>query len=150
MTISPSPPPLVCVSLAEAVDGLRERGLRLSASRRIILEALFASPAPVSADRIAGELDLDQATVYRNLEAFEELGLVRHVHLGHGPGLYALLTHGEREYLLCEDCGSVRAVAPRELDAIRAQISERFGLEARFAHFPIVGTCTACRSGARR
>ena len=32
----------------------------------------------------------DLASVYRNLEHLEELGVVRHVHFGHGPGLYAL------------------------------------------------------------
>ena len=35
--------------------------------------------------------EVDLASVYRNLEQLEELGVVRHVHLGHGPGLYALV-----------------------------------------------------------
>ena len=30
----------------------------------------------------------DLASVYRNLETLEDAGLVRHMHLGHGPGLY--------------------------------------------------------------
>jgi len=47
---------------------------------------------------------------YRNLETLEEVGLVRHVHLGHGPGLYALAAP-EHEYLVCESCHAVRTVA---------------------------------------
>ena len=71
------------------------RGLRVSAARRLVLEALFAAERPVTAEEIAAGLDgrlpaSDLASVYRNLETLEELGLVRHVHLGHGPGLYAL------------------------------------------------------------
>ncbi len=147
MTVSPDTPPLVCANLEEAVEGLRERGLRLSSSRRLILQALFQAPDPLSAERLSVDLQLDLATVYRNLEAFEQLGLVRHVHLGHGPGLYGLLAHGEREYLFCERCGSVRSLAPAELDPVRRQIGERFGHEAHFSHFPIVGVCPDCLSG---
>ncbi len=148
MTVSPDTPPLVCASPADAADLLRERGLRMTSSRRQILSALFAAQAPTSAERLSVDLQLDLATVYRSLETFEELGLVRHVHLGHGPGLYALLADGEREYLYCERCGSVRALPPAELDPVRRQIDELFGHEAHFGHFPIVGVCPDCRSHA--
>ena len=70
------------------------------------------------------------------------------MHLGHGPGLYALVGAGEREYLYCERCGDVRAVDPSELDPVRARIRELHGLEARFTHFPIVGLCEECAAGS--
>jgi Fur family ferric uptake transcriptional regulator len=82
--------------------------------------------------------------VYRNLERLESLGVVRHVHLGHGPGLYMLVGSGDREFLTCERCQRVTVVDPAGLDAVRAQIRERFGYEARFGHFPIVGLCAEC------
>ncbi len=144
MTISPDARPLVCSNLTEAATALRERGLRLSTARRLVLEALFAAYGPVSAEYVARGLKLDLTSVYRNLEVLERHGLVRHVHLGHGPGLYALLIHGASEYLFCERCGAVLAVPPEDLDSIRAHVKERFGYEAHFAHFPIVGTCPTC------
>ncbi len=70
--------------------------------------------------------------------------MVRHVHLGHGPGLYALAGSGEREYLVCERCGAYRVARPAEVDAIREHIRVTFGYVARFSHFPIVGLCAAC------
>jgi Fur family ferric uptake transcriptional regulator len=91
----------------------------------------------------------DIASVYRNLQAFEDIGLVRHVHLGHGPGLHALAVTGEREYLTCERCADYREVQPRELDAVRALIAERFGYVASFTHFPIVGLCASCAAAIR-
>jgi len=72
----------------------------------------------------------DIASVYRNLQAFERIGLVRHVHLGHGPGLYALAVVGEREYVTCERCADYRAVVPAELDAVRELIERQFGYRA--------------------
>lgn len=144
MTSAPDVEPLSFDDLAGAVDALRKRGLRLSTSRRLVLEALFAADAPVSAEQLAEQRGLDLASVYRNLETLERLGLARHVHFGHGPGLYVLVGRGEREYLFCERCRTPRAVEPEELDGVRDQIKHRFGHEARFTHFAIFGTCAEC------
>jgi Fur family ferric uptake transcriptional regulator len=132
--------------LEAAVAVVRASGLRLSAARRLVLEALYRADEPLTADRIAGGLDgrSDVASVYRNLEALEEIGLVRHVHLGHGPGLYVRTSAGVSEYLLCDRCGAVRAVDPGALDGVRDRIRREFGHEARFTHFPIAGLCREC------
>ena len=57
-----------------------------------MLETLYAHDEPLTAEqvarRIGGEAGGDVASVYRNLETLERLGLVRHFHLGHSPGLY--------------------------------------------------------------
>ena len=104
---------------------------------------------PVSAEHIArhgGGLQL--TSVYRALESLEEIGIVRHVHLGHGPGLYALTGGDEREYLTCERCERVTAVSASELDGVRGAIEAGFGYRARFTHFPIVGLCADCAATA--
>jgi Fur family ferric uptake transcriptional regulator len=149
MTVSHSISPLAARDAEGAAGALRGLGLRVSAARRLVLEALFAADGPVSAERIATGLDgtlppCDLTSVYRNLEAFESLGLVRHVHLGHGPGLYALAGRGEAEYLVCESCDRVRELRPPALDDLRAEIRRRFGYAVRFSHFPIVGLCPDC------
>ncbi len=144
MTEAPRVPTLEFADLDEAVTALRERGLRISTPRRLVLEALFAADGPVPAEHLATRLGLDLASVYRNLETLEAHGVVRHVHLGHGPGLHALVGPGEREYLYCEGCGDARAVDPAELDPVRDRIRELHGLEARFTHFPIGGLCARC------
>ena len=144
MTIAPDVRRLVFDDYSDAVRVLRERGLRLSTSRRLVLRALFAAGGPVSAEHLARGLRIELTSVYRNLETLERHGLVRHVHLGHGPGLYLLVGQGEREYLYCERCGAVRALEPRELDPVRSQINELTGYSVRFTHFALVGTCAQC------
>ena len=144
MTQAPEVEPLQFENLTAAVEALRERGLRLSTSRRLVLEALFAAEDPISAEQLAQRHKLDLASVYRNLETLERHGLVRHVHLGHGPGLYVLVGRGQREYLFCERCGRARALEPNKLDPVRQEIKRRFGHEARFTHFAIVGVCESC------
>jgi Fur family ferric uptake transcriptional regulator len=130
----------------DVAAALRERGGRLTAPRRRVLEALFAADGPVSAEYIAtsGGAELDPASVYRALERLEELGVARHVHLGHGPGLYALTDDGDREYLVCESCDRVTIIDSRRMDDIRDRIRDEFGYHARFSHFPIHGLCEQC------
>lgn len=149
MTEAPDVKPLQFGDLADAVRELRERGLRLTTARRLVLESLFAADVPVSAEEVAGRSRLDLTSVYRNLETLERHGFARHVHLGHGPGRYVLVGRGEHEYLFCESCGEIRPLAPDELEPLRSQLRQRFGYEARFTHFPIVGRCKKCAQPAR-
>lgn len=149
MTAPHTGPPLAAPDMDAAVEALRSHGLRVSAARRLVLETLFAAGCPITAERIADGLAgrlprSDLASVYRNLETLETVGLVRHFHVGHGPGLYGLAGEGEREYLVCSSCSAVRAVEPDQMDRVRSLIKEQFGYEARFAHFPILGLCADC------
>lgn len=149
MTVSPDAPPLSFTDLADAIGALRDAGLRISTPRRLLLEALFAANGPVSAADLARELSLDESSVYRNLEVFEHFGVVRHVHLGHSAGLYALVSDEVVEYLYCERCAKVTTVAPTRLDTVRHQIRDEFGYTARFTHFAIVGLCPDCTAESR-
>ena len=104
---------------------------------------------PISAETIAGGLGRaaprsDLASVYRNLETLERVGLVSHVHLGHGPGLYGLATAAEREFVTCERCGTARAFDPADLAEAASRSAARRATSRRFSHFPIVGLCAGC------
>ena len=149
MTVSPDRKAVVVGDLDEAIEAVRQGGLRLTSARRLVLEALLKAAGPISAEDIADGLggrmtQSDIASVYRNLETLGSLGLVRHFHAGHGPGRYVLEGYGDREYIACESCGALESVDPAQLDAVRDHVRELSGFEARFSHFPIVGLCPHC------
>jgi Fe2+ or Zn2+ uptake regulation protein len=136
--------------VATVLRTLRASGHRVSVPMRAVVAALFAADGPVTAERIAegsgqGGARLELTSVYRNLERLQRLGVVTHVHVGHGAGLYVLARGEAGEYLVCERCGRVTTVAPAQLDAVRAVVRDTFGFEARFGHFPIHGLCRRCR-----
>jgi Fur family transcriptional regulator, ferric uptake regulator len=144
---------LAARDLRSAMALMRERGLRATAARRLVLEALLAADGPMSAEQIAEGIGgrvpcSDIGSVYRNLQSLHDIGLVRHVHLGHGPGLHALAVTGEQEYLTCERCADYRVLAPERLDAVRDLIERQSGYRASFTHFPIVGLCPSCAAEA--
>ena len=115
-----------------------------------MVTALFDADRPVTAEEIAsgmyGRLPrCDLASVYRNLETLEEAGLVRHMHLGHGPRLYAPAARGD-EYVVCERCGRSEIAPPACLEAVRAAVRAALGYEASFAHSPLTGLCPTCQA----
>ena len=148
MTVPHTGPVVRAPDVTDALAAMRERGLRVSSVRRLMLDALYRSSEPMTADRLAdvvgGQTGTDVASIYRNLETLEEVGLVRHFHLGHSPGLYVRAGDGEHEYLVCGSCNAIRAVEPEELDDLRGALQQQFGWEAHFTHDPIVGLCPAC------
>jgi len=143
MTLAPEREPLEFETIEDVLAALRRAGHRVTMPAKAVLEALFAAPGPLAAEQLAPELE--PASVYRNLERLQQLGVVTHVHAGHGLGRY-VLARG-REYLVCERCGRLTAVDPAQLDPVRARVRESFGYEARFTHFPIHGLCAGCAAG---
>jgi Fur family ferric uptake transcriptional regulator len=145
MTLAPEREPLEFETIEDVLAALRRAGHRVTMPAKAVLEALFAAPGPLAAEQLAPELE--PASVYRNLERLQQLGVVSHVHAGHGPGRYVLARGGAREYLVCERCGRLTAVDPAQLDEVRERVREAFGYEARFTHFPIHGLCAGCATG---
>jgi Fur family ferric uptake transcriptional regulator len=140
-------------SIDQFVAALKSRGLRASASRRLIIKILRAKGTPLSAREIAhgpdGEsIGLDLASVYRNLEVLEQHGLVHQIHAGKGAGRYVLALAEDREYLVCDRCGETAGVDAIELDGIRALVRQRYGYEVSFTRVPMVGLCLRCGSAS--
>ena len=76
MTHAPAAEPLEAPDAEQAMAALRKRGMRISAARRLVIEAVYEAKTPVSAEQIAAGLGgrlpgSDLGSVYRNLETLE-------------------------------------------------------------------------------
>ena len=149
MTVSPDTRPLAPASVTSALGALRAGGMRISAARRLVLEALFAADRPVSADELAGGLGgrlpgSDLASLYRNLDTLAAAGLVEHLHVAHGPGRYVLTGRSADGGVTCEACGRLDRLERGRAAGLREAVRAATGFEAAFAHFPLVGVCRGC------
>lgn len=154
MSQPPAAPDATLSGQRPTLDGamrlLRSHGGRASTVRRAVLEALIAAAGEHrTAEQLAAEVharhpDVHQSSVYRTLERFEDLGLVYHVHLGHGPSQWHL-AHDRRLYLTCSGCGHVFGADPGVFEDFKAQLSARFDFHVDFGHFAISGLCSSCR-----
>jgi Fur family transcriptional regulator, ferric uptake regulator len=134
---------------AEPILGmLRERGGRVTTGRRAILEAFLGVGGHVTAEALTARVqashpDVHESTVYRFLDELERLGVVDHVHLGHGPAVYHLASD-THHHLVCDRCGTVVEV-PEELFAdLCGRMQDEFGFTVQPRHFAVTGRCSAC------
>ena len=129
----------------EALERVRAGGGRLTRARRTLLEDLFTTQGRVTADELAERHDdIDVATVYRSLSHFEEVGVIEHVHLGHGPAAYRWA--GARTVAaVCDGCGLVTDIPTDELTALADRLEHGYGLHLELGHFALSVRCPACR-----
>ncbi len=87
------------------------------------------------------------STIYRQLAALEELGVVEHVHLGHGPSTYHLASDAH-PHLVCTRCGKVIDVSDREFAQLAAHLESAYRFRIIPRHFAMLGECDYCTTAA--
>jgi len=125
---------------------LREEGHTVGKTRTAILDAVRHKQRAFTAEELAESLgETHVSTVYRTLGLLEEIGVVRHIHLSHGPAIYErTAVSTDVRHLVCESCGRHVAVPRRVFDAARRTLQRDYGFVLDGSHFAIVGRCNAC------
>ena len=118
----------------------------MGAARRQVIEALDGLDGPVTAEEVASRVpDVHVSSIYRSLNVLEDLGVVRHVHLAHGPARYELTDAAERvRHLACDRCGRDVVVPSAIFDELRTTIERDYGFVMDSGHFAIAGRCRDC------
>ena len=134
--------------LDEILAGIRAAGERVTVARRAVVSALLDADGHATAEGLqarvqAGHPEVHMATIYRNLEALERLGVVEHTHLGHGPAVYHL-ADALHQHLVCEVCGQVVEVPATLLREVEDDVRATYGFVMRPGHFALVGRCARC------
>ena len=134
---------------AEPILGLlRAQGGRVTTCRRAILETFLGIGGHVTAEVLtarvqASQPDVAESTVYRFLDELERLGVVDHVHLGHGPAVYHLSSDAHH-HLVCDGCGTVVEVPETVFAELRSRLHDDFGFALHPRHFAVTGRCQDC------
>jgi len=134
--------------LERALATLRRNGERVTEPRRAVLVALASSGDHPTAEQVvaaveAGPSEVHRATVYRTLETLSGLGIVTHVHVGHGGTAYHLdddtHLHAQRQR-----CGAVVDVPDDLLNDVSARLHDVAGFHLDPAHVALSGRCSGC------
>ncbi|WP_269540865.1 Fur family transcriptional regulator [Cerasicoccus fimbriatus] len=132
------------------LDKLRAHGMRITATRKRLTSVLCDAGTPLSIEAIhqrLGPKSFDLVTLYRCLDAFEEVGVVQVVRDEHGKALYELIDadHGHHHHVICRNCGKIEcldhcAIAPFEAAA------KRLGYDDLAHRLELYGVCADCRT----
>lgn len=139
--------------VSQLIDSLRQRGLRMTPQRQLILEAIEALEGHVSAESVHAQVvrqfpQVNISTVYRTLDLLEELGLVRHTHFDDGIAQYHLSEVALHQHLVCRGCGSERELDVSILQPLGRKLLSDYGFRVDLAHFALIGWCANCRDQA--
>src|SRR5258707_13822290 len=135
-------------------DSLRQRGVRLTRQRRILLDLIDHSGRHLDADslyQLAKEKDakLNRVTVYRTLKLLKEGGLVDELDLMHYGGdqhYYETRLKQEHAHVICLRCGRVEEFFGEPLQRLRRQIESHFAFQILLARTEVGGYCSHCQS----
>ena len=132
-------------------DTLRASGYRVTPQRQLVLEAVtkleHATPEEIYAQVKQTAVGVNVSTVYRTLELLEQIGLVRHTHLGHGAHRYHLAADSQHVHLVCRGCDAIIQLEPAAVGSLVKTLDAEHGFETDVGHLTVFGTCAECRSG---
>jgi Fur family transcriptional regulator, ferric uptake regulator len=132
---------------------LKQRGVRLTRQRKILLDLIDKSGKHLDAESLfhmAREQDpkLNRVTVYRTLKLLKEEGLVDELDLLHYGGdqhYYETRMKREHAHIVCLRCGKVEEYFGDPLQQMRNQIEAMFGFEILITRSEIGGYCADCQ-----
>ena len=134
-------------------DSLKQRGVRLTRQRQILLDLIDQSGQHLDADRLyqlAREKDpkLNRVTVYRTLKLLKAGGLVDELDLMHHDGdqhYYETRLKKEHAHVICLRCGKIEEFFGDPLQKMREQIESHFGFKIVVARTEVGGYCAHCQ-----
>ena len=138
----------------ELETALRARGYRVTTPRRIVWHVLHEASGHLTVDEILGQAaargeEIDQASVYRALGLFAELGLARVNRLGErDAGRWELAHPDEHFHLVCESCGAVDHHAGTLVARVREHLEDEHGFSVSGVELVVTGRCRRCRASA--
>lgn len=122
----------------------------MTSPRRAVLAALLNEPGHMTAEEVVEavsrvDASVHRASVYRSLEALCDLGVVQHIHLGHGGTAYHLVpVSSPHPHAQCRQCGIVLDLPMDLLDGVAARVAADLGFLLDATHVALSGICGDC------
>ena len=137
--------------LAKEKHSIDEQSSRRSTEQRhLILEIIQQADRHLDADKIF-ELSrhklpgISLSTIYRNLQLFKELGVVKEHHFEGRRRYYESTSQSTHQHLVCLGCGRVFEFKCPLADSIKAKIKTEEGFNVTEAKVHLTGYCPECQ-----
>lgn len=133
------------------IERLQSEGYRMTNSRLALIETIADSARVLSADEIHHLAmqqypELGRATVYRTLDMFVDLGLVRRIHDEQGcHGYMSVPNDGAKGLLVCDNCHRVEDVPAESLEILSKSVLEKTGFRVGLRTLQLSGLCVSCQ-----
>lgn len=139
----------IAARLHEFEEICRKKGLPVTMQRRVILEAVLQRDDHPTADQIYETVQaiipqLSRTTVYRVLDTFLELGVIRRVHLTGGTSRFDGMIR-RHHHLVCTRCNKIIDFEDDNLNQLPLPKRKLQGFEVAEFSVQISGICADCQ-----
>ena len=128
---------------------LKEKGLRLTQPRRVILDYIHDKGDHLTAEEIINHVHgkfprVNKSTIYRTLEVLEKNECVFKSVSG-DQTIYHHAEEGHHHHLMCSKCGKTIDCEEDLFAPVERSVEEKYGFIVDFKHVVMNGLCKECR-----
>lgn len=135
---------------------LVERGVRITAQRRVLLGIIQDSDRHLDAAKILDlakkeDRDIDRATVYRTIALLKRHGLIDELDLMHLEGekhYYEAKTNRDHCHMACFRCGGIMEYVSGAFEKLKMEMARQSGFQIRVVRLEVGGVCKRCRAAS--
>ena len=127
---------------------LKEKGLRLTPQRRLIIDIIHDADEHLTAEEIIKSVQarmpgVNKSTIYRTLELLESADCVYKSELD-DRSIYHHADGGHHHHLVCTSCGTTIDCQEDLFLPVKTSIQKKYGFQVAFHHRVINGLCRKC------
>lgn len=142
----------MAVEKDDALELLRDNGLKATTQRLAILSELMARREHPTAEEVHARLEAEHptislSTVYDTLARLSEIGLVDPLHIGDGVTRYEFHNHPHVN-VVCGECRSIVDVDCSAIEPFLDRVKAETGFDVPQQQVKLTGVCEDCREGA--
>jgi Fur family transcriptional regulator, peroxide stress response regulator len=129
----------------ELIPFLKERALRITPQRLLILKTIISLKGHPTVDDIHREIPyISVATIYNNIKLFVKLNILKELPYGNGLSKYEL--HKSNHYhVICDTCGAIVDFNYPNMEEIEHVALNLTNFQIRSHQFEIYGECADCQ-----
>ncbi len=113
--------------------------------RKHVFSLLNDADIPMGISDLTSELrTIDRATVYRTIELFNELSIIKRVWFGNETK-YELSDafQAHHHHLVCEMCGLITKIDNKDIERMLLRVTRRYGYKHLRHQVEIIGLCSS-------
>jgi Fur family ferric uptake transcriptional regulator len=132
------------------LETLKEKGLKLTPQRRLIVDIIHDAESHLAAEDIIASVQkkmpgVNKSTIYRTLDILEQTGCVVKSESG-DHFIYHHSEEGHHHHLICRKCGKTIECSENIFLPVEKSLAKEYGFRTSFKHIVINGLCTACKN----
>ncbi len=132
---------------------LRDKGLKFTKQRELILKTLYENKDHSTPEEILGmmkkqypNLTIGIATIYRTLSVLEESGMVDSLSFGAKGKKYELGIKAHHDHLICVECEKLIEFYDETIEEQQKKIAKKFNFKMTGHIMNITGICKDCQN----